>query len=143
MATFVELETACGPVTVNADLVSIVRKCNESKCYVWFGEDDPMIICEPYEAVKGKIHAACEARNGKHLCASASLRETDAGSAGPVKEEKEEYEQREADLFELADLTELAHLDLTLLFGGEELHDRRLDDRHQRHVGIGSHRDGA
>ena len=32
--------------------------------------------------------------------------------------------------------TELFHLDLPLFFCGQKLHNRRLDNRHQRHVGI-------
>ncbi len=40
-------------------------------------------------------------------------------------------------------MPELAHLQLALFLGGERAHDRRLDQRHQCHVGIGRNRNGA
>ena len=49
----------------------------------------------------------------------------------------------EDDLLFLADHAQGFHDDLAFLLGGQRLHDRRLDHRHQRHVGIGRHGDGA
>ncbi len=43
---------------------------------------------------------------------------------------------REQYLLQLGNRTKLAHLNLPFFFRGQQLHDRRLDDRHQRHVGI-------
>ena len=43
---------------------------------------------------------------------------------------------REEDLLKLGYRTKLIHLDLTLFFCCKQLHDRRLDDRHQGHIGI-------
>ena len=49
----------------------------------------------------------------------------------------------EQDLLGLGDTAGGRHDDLTLFFSGQGLHDGRLDDRHQRHVGVGRHGDGA
>ena len=43
----------------------------------------------------------------------------------------------------LETLARCRHDDLTLLFGGQEPHDGRLDDRHQGHVTVGRHRNGT
>jgi len=43
---------------------------------------------------------------------------------------------RENDLLGLGYRTERFHLDLTLFFAGAELHDRRLDDRDERHIRV-------
>ena len=45
--------------------------------------------------------------------------------------------------FLLADLTQGLHDDLALLLGGQRLHNGRLDNGHQGHVGIRRHGDGA
>ena len=52
-------------------------------------------------------------------------------------------QDRENQLLDLGNRTELLHLDHTLFFGGQRLHDRRLDDRDKRHIAIGCHGDGA
>ena len=46
------------------------------------------------------------------------------------------HDDREDDLLGLGDGAELTHDDLAILLAGQRLHNRRLDDRHQRHVGI-------
>ena len=48
---------------------------------------------------------------------------------------------REQDLFGLGNGAERGHLDQTLFLGGEELHDRRLDDGNERHVGVSRNSD--
>ena len=50
---------------------------------------------------------------------------------------------REKNLFQLGDRTELFHLDLSVLFRRKRLHDRRLDDRNQGHIGISRDRNRA
>ena len=49
----------------------------------------------------------------------------------------------EEDLLGLGDAAGGSHDDLTLFFSGQDLHDRRLDNRHQRHVAVRSNCDGA
>ena len=49
----------------------------------------------------------------------------------------------EQDLLGLGDTAGGSHDDLTLFFSGQDLHDRRLDNRHQRHVAVRSDRNGA
>ena len=48
---------------------------------------------------------------------------------------------REQDLFGLGNGAEGRHLDHALFLGGEELHDRRLDDGNECHVGVSSNGD--
>ena len=50
---------------------------------------------------------------------------------------------REYDLLGLGDAAGGSHDDLTLFFSRQYLHDRRLDNGHQRHVAVCSDRDGA
>ena len=51
---------------------------------------------------------------------------------------------REEDLGGLADrLALIGHPDPSLLLGGEKLDDRRLNDRHKRHIGIRRYRNGT
>ena len=50
-------------------------------------------------------------------------------------------DDREEDLLELGDISQLSHLDFSLLFCREKLHDRRLDDRDERHIRICSDSD--
>ena len=45
-------------------------------------------------------------------------------------------DEREDDLLELRDVTQLLHDDLALRLRREELHDGRLNERHERHVGV-------
>ena len=45
-------------------------------------------------------------------------------------------DEREDDLLELRDVTQLLHDDFALLLRREELHDGRLNERHERHVGV-------
>ena len=49
----------------------------------------------------------------------------------------------EDDLLGLGDRSGLGHDDGAFLFGRHQLHDRRLDHRDQRHVGVGRNGDGA
>ena len=62
---------------------------------------------------------------------------------GKQNGDHDDNDDREHDLFQLGHRTELFHNDGALLLGGEQLHDGRLDDGHQRHVGIRRDRDGA
>ena len=50
---------------------------------------------------------------------------------------------REEDLLSLGNLARAFHHDLTLFFGGQNFHDGRLDNRHQRHVAVRGNRDGT
>ena len=49
----------------------------------------------------------------------------------------------EQDLLGLGDTAGGRHDDLTLFFSGQDLHDGRLDNRHQRHVAVRGNRDGT
>ena len=51
--------------------------------------------------------------------------------------------EAEEEFLTARDLAQALHLDLTLLLRGEELHEGRLDERHERHVGVGGNGDGA
>ncbi len=55
---------------------------------------------------------------------------------------QQQQHRREEDLLAFAHRTQLHHADLPLFVAGQRLHDRRLDQRHQRHIGVGGHRDG-
>ena len=52
-------------------------------------------------------------------------------------------DDRENDLFELRNGAKLSHDNGAFLFGGEQTHNRRLDNRHQSHIGISGYGDGA
>ena len=54
--------------------------------------------------------------------------------------DQHQYSNREDDFFTFRDGAQLAHGNLTLRFAGQRLHDRRLNQRHQRHVGIRGYR---
>ena len=56
---------------------------------------------------------------------------------------EEESDNGEGNLFELGDLARRFHTDGTLLGGGHESHDGRLDDGDESHVGVGRHSDGT
>ncbi len=56
---------------------------------------------------------------------------------------QQKAEDREYDLLVLRHGAGRLHLDQTLLLGGEQAHQRRLDHRHQSHVGVGRHCDSA
>ena len=65
------------------------------------------------------------------------------GSHGGQKQADENgHDNGEEDLLLLRNGAKLLHLDLTLFFGGDQPHHRRLDQRDQRHIGIGRDRDG-
>ncbi|SAR70976.1 Uncharacterised protein [Klebsiella pneumoniae] len=63
---------------------------------------------------------------------------------GVRQQERHQQQQhrREEDLLPLTHRAQLHHADLPLLIRGQRLHDRRLDQRHQRHIGVRRHRDG-
>ena len=71
--------------------------------------------------------------------------ETADERSGRRQQQRDDHgdDQREEDLLGLRHRTQLAHLDLTLLLGGQHAHDRRLDHRHEGHVGVGGHGDRA
>ena len=50
-------------------------------------------------------------------------------------------DDREKDLLQFGNRTKLIHMDLPLSFRGEKFHNRRLDDRNERHVGISRYGD--
>jgi hypothetical protein len=63
--------------------------------------------------------------------------------AGKQQRAENQHNQREADLLHAGDMTELLHHDGALFFRDDRLHDGRLDDRHERHVGVGGHSHAA
>ena len=50
--------------------------------------------------------------------------------------DEDRRDEREEHLFKLRDVAQLLHDDLTLRLRREEFHDGRLDERHERHVGV-------
>ena len=56
---------------------------------------------------------------------------------------EDNHHDGEDDLLGLGDGTGLHHLDLAILGGGQQVHDGGLNQRDQRHVGVGGHSDGA
>lgn len=65
------------------------------------------------------------------------------GRVGQGQRNNDGNNDREKDLFGLGDLTRGGHNDLAFFFRSKYPHDGRLDDRHQRHVTVGCHRDGT
>ena len=65
------------------------------------------------------------------------------GRVGQQQRHDDRHRDGEDDRLGLGDLAQLAHADGALLVGGQRLHDGRLDDRHQGHVAVGRHGDGA
>ena len=62
---------------------------------------------------------------------------------GQQQDHKDRYHNGEEDLLLFGNGPELFHFRLPFLFGGQQLHQRRLDQRDQRHIGIGGDGDGG
>ena len=60
---------------------------------------------------------------------------------GQQEGHQHQHHHREDDLFRFGYFSELGHFDLTLFFCCQQLHDGRLDNGDQRHVGVGRQRD--
>ena len=59
------------------------------------------------------------------------------------QDDKDGDNDREENLLALGDDTRLNHLDLAVFLAGQKLHNRRLNQRNQRHIGVGGDCDGA
>ena len=80
---------------------------------------------------------------GPHFLREVAEHERADERHGVLEEEraKEQHDEREADLLDLRDRAERRHLDGALGLRRESVHDRRLDDRDERHVGVRRDRD--
>ena len=82
-------------------------------------------------------HAAFTPQVAQHQAANQD------GGIGQGEGNDDGNNDREEDLLSLGNLARAFHHDLTLFFGGQNFHDGRLDNRHQRHVAVRGNRDGT
>ena len=83
------------------------------------------------------VHAALAEEVAEHQAANQRSR------GRQEQDDEDGDDDREEDLLALGDDARLHHLDLAVFFAREKLHDGRLDQRDQRHIGVGRNGDGT